>query len=123
MTKIMLSVGLIGIVALAGLLILRIIQPIGYLIPLGLWLVWMIRTYIDAVKHMHQKGFDTSRAIAIPLLTVLTGVGIGISWIFGHQAGTVMVLTTAAGAGLVGMLIYPTVRYRRLLDYYRRHER
>ncbi|MGF1567964.1 MAG: hypothetical protein ACFCVD_07815 [Nodosilinea sp.] len=66
---------------------------------------------------MKSNGFDWGRAVLVPVLTILTGMGLGATLLYGPHG------LTMAGLPLVGLIVYPQIRYRRLVANYKRREK
>ena len=72
---------------------------------------------IKVAYKMHQAGYDSTVLMITPMLVVVLGVGVGFAYL-----GAPMLIPVGA-VPLVGMILYPRFRHRRLVADYKRNAR
>ena len=106
--------------ALLGFLSLFVIFLIWHFLLVIVVCLGALFLYARVAVTMKHSGFDSRLSALIPLLTVLTGVGVGavISSDMFHGLQALI----AASVPLAVLLVQPEIQYRRLIAAYQRHE-
>jgi hypothetical protein len=111
---------LIGIIGIIGIFSVFLIWHFLLLIFEFICTFWV---YVRTVNHMRHSGFDIRHAILVPLLTIMTGIGIGINLLPTSPGAIIVAMPIVTAAPLIIILVYPRIQHHRLVDHYQRHEK